>query len=86
MGEGKGEKNDKEREEMDDGLTLDFSEENDDSFEMEESQLDYKEHLPAPIHLSLTNNNFEQHETRDERKMMTKDHIVELYCSGDIDQ
>ena len=75
-------KEEEEGDEWEDGLTIDFSE--DDSLDAEEKQTDNIPALPAPIYPTLESKQTWLKKFGENKKIFTKDQIIDLYCPPDV--
>ena len=75
-------KEEEEGDEWEDGLTIDFSE--DDSLDAEEKQTDNIPTLPAPIYPTLESKQTLKKKFGENKKILTKDQIIDLYCPPDV--
>ena len=80
------EKGEEEREEWEDGMTINFSDEADDTIDVVEKQTDNIPKLPPPIYPTIDSKQSWKKKFSENKKIFTKDHIIDLYCPSDVNQ
>merc|ERR1711892_1634044 len=74
------EKEEDEREEWEDGMSINFSDEADDTIDVVEKQKDNIPTLPPPIYPTIDSKQSWKKKFSENKKIFTKDQIIDLYC------